>query len=434
MAALLLTGCGGAAADGDEGSRDADPTASGPQPLTIQGLPSPAGPESGEPNLAVGPDGVYLSWLERTGSDTHALRLSRWDGSQWSEPAEVMNRSDLFVNWADFPAVVAFDDGTLAAHWLEKSGPGTYSYDVRMALSRDGGLSWGPDIIPHRDGVEAEHGFVSLFPVDGRAGVVWLDGRETVNGSPMTLRFTTLAADGGLGPETLLDDSTCDCCQTSVAMTGAGPIVAYRDRSEGEVRDIYVTRRVDGEWTGGHPVHRDGWVIAACPVNGPSIAADGATVAVAWFTGAPVERADDAGTGAGPDGAASGAGRVLVAFSRDGGATFGEPVRVDEGGGMGRVDLLLLEDGSALVVWLERAEGSGRLMVRRVEDGTGPGPAMALVDTGAERSSGFPRMARTADGAVLFAWTDPGDPATVRTALGRLEGDSGRPTVAGEAP
>jgi hypothetical protein len=375
---------------------------------------SPAPVGSGEPNLAAGPDGVWLSWLERRDGGRHALRLSRWDGTSWSDPLDVMERGGLFVNWADFPASVSLGDGTLAAHWLERSGGGTYEYDVRLAISRDGGASWSEDVVPHyRSGVHAEHGFVSLFPADGGIGVVWLDGRETVRGEPMTLRFTTVTAAGEPGPEVLLDDSVCDCCQTSVAAAGDVLVVAYRGRTPGEVRDILVTRRVDGAWTAPRAVHDDGWVIAACPVNGPAVAADGDRVIAAWFTAA----------GRGEEG------QVLAAFSHDAGATFGPPVRVDQGRGMGRVGAVMLEGGEALVTWLERSDDAAEIRLRRVAPGPAgravPGPPATLAPTAAARASGFPVVARRGDD-VVFAWTEAGETPTVRTAVARLDdGDDG---------
>lgn len=411
-AVLTVIGCAGG-----DGAGGAEPAAR-PELGALDTLATPAAPFSGEPNLATGAGGVYLSWLERTETG-HALRFARWEGEGWSEPGTVMDRDDLFVNWADFPAMTVLDDGTLAAHWLEKSGPGTYSYDVRMALSSDGGDSWSEDVIPHRDGIEAEHGFVSLFPVDGEVGVAWLDGRETVAGKPMTLRFTTVAPDGELGPGVLLDASTCDCCQTGMAMTRAGPIVAYRDRTEEEVRDIAVVRRVDGEWTEPVTVHDDGWVIPGCPVNGPAIAAHDRRVAVAWFTGAPLS----AGAERGAVRQAGERGRVMASFSEDGGASFGDPVRIDDGEAMGRVHLALLDDGSALVTWLERVEGTAEVRVRHV-DPNGVGSATSVTGTHAERASGFPRMARSAD-RIFFAWTEPGEQPRVRTAVASLGGGLG---------
>ena len=46
---------------------------------------------------------------------------------------------DWFVNWADVPSVVRLANGTLAGHWLQKSGADTYAYDVRLAYSHDDG-------------------------------------------------------------------------------------------------------------------------------------------------------------------------------------------------------------------------------------------------------------------------------------------------------
>lgn len=405
---LVLPACG--PDDADSGQVAAADSAA--PPVLIEPLASPAGPGSAEPELAAGPDGFYLSWLERTGPDRHALRFARLGPDGWTAPRTVMERSGLFVNWADFPSLLVLEDGTLVAHWLEKSGSGTYAYDVRAAVSTDGGQTWGDDVIPHTDGLQAEHGFVSLFPVDGRAGAVWLDGRETVSGDPMTLRFATLGVDGA-SPDELLDESVCDCCQTSAAIAADGPVVVYRDRTEDEIRDIYAVRRVNGQWTEPRPVHEDGWVISACPVNGPAVAADGRRVVVAWFTGAP-------------------SARVQVAFSDDAGATFGPPVRVDDGEAQGRVDVVLLEDGTALASWLERAAGGGQaeIRLRRVSP-SGAGAVLRLADTSPERASGFPRMLKRGD-ELLFAWTQAGDPSQVRTAIGRLAGE-GVPEAAAAA-
>jgi hypothetical protein len=392
------------------GAGDPPPTTDVAGPPAVTAIPSPAPPNTAEPNLTAGPDGIYLTWLERRGGDRHALRFARWDGESWSEPGQVMERTGLFVNWADFPAMVVLDDGTMAAHWLEKSGERSYDYDVRLAISRDGGASWSEDVVPHhRSGVHAEHGFVSLFPAAGDIGVVWLDGRETVHGDPMTLRFTTVTAAGVTGDEVLLDDRVCDCCQTGVARTGDGLVVAYRGRTGDEVRDILVTRQVAGEWTEPRTVHDDGWVIPGCPVNGPSIAADGDRVVVAWFTGAPPGD------------------RVLAAISDDGGATFGPPLRVDEGQGMGRVAVVMLDDGAALVTWLERAEEGAEIRTRRV-DGDRVGPSAALAVTAAARAAGFPRVARRGD-QLLFAWTEAGETPAVRTAVAAA---AGGPARAGE--
>jgi hypothetical protein len=368
-----------------------------PPSLTVahEALPTPAGQGSGEPFLAAGPDGVYLSWLEPAAEGGHDFRLAHYDGKNWSDAATVAHGDRFFVNWADFPSVSVGTDGTLWSHWLQRSGEGTYAYGVRVARSRDRGVTWTDPWTPHDDASPTEHGFVSTAPLPGGMGFTWLDGRRYAAGPhgaatmEMTLRHRFASADGEAGPEMLVDGRVCDCCQTSTAITDRGPVVVYRDRSEAEIRDIYIARLVDGAWTEGAPVHEDGWEIAGCPVNGPAVVARGPDVAVAWFT-APEDVA-----------------RVKVAFSRDAGASFGPPIVVDDGNPAGRVDLLMTEDGAGLVTWIERTGGeAAEIRLREIQPDGSTSRSVTLSESTSQRASGFPRLAAAPDGSVLLAWTD----------------------------
>ncbi|MGH7482720.1 MAG: sialidase family protein [Longimicrobiales bacterium] len=384
-------------------------------PQAVEPLATPAGPGSQASNLFAAESGaIYLSWIEPTPAGTHALRFSVWQDSAWSSSRTIAEGEDWFVNWADFPSLIALPDGRLAAHWLERSGSGTYAYGVRIALSGDGGSTWTEPVVPHDDESQTEHGFVSLFPwTEGRLAAVWLDGRNmtgghgaaaagaTEEGGPaMTLRFAVLEGVNGaveVGPNVLLDGRTCDCCQTDAALTAAGPIVVYRDRAIGEVRDIDYRRYVDGEWSASQTVHPDGWVIPACPVNGPAVAADGEQAVVAWYT------------------AARDTPRVHVAFSADTARTFGPPVRIDDGSPVGRVDVAYVP-GGAFVVWLEEVEDGAEIRGRLVRPGDSlEGEAVTLAASSAARASGFPRIAVT-DERLFLTWTDPGEPSRVQVA------------------
>jgi hypothetical protein len=380
-----------------------------PARMSVRELETPAAAGSGEPNLARGPDGrALLSWIEPSGEGRHALRFaSRAQGEPWSEPRTIAEGSGWFVNWADFPALAALPDGALFAHWLARSGPGTYAYDVRVTVSRDGGRTWSDPVVPHRDGTRTEHGFVSLSPWSANAmGLVWLDGRKTAGAShgeqgpmaaEMSLMHGTIGSDGRLGGETMLDGRVCDCCQTDAARAGDATVVVYRDRSAREVRDVSVVRFAGGRWSEPQPLAADGWEINGCPVNGPAVAASGSQVVAAWFT-SPRDRS-----------------RVSVAFSTDAGATFGAPIVVDEGRPVGRVDVVMTGE-RALVSWLEQGKKGVELRVRHVAaDGT-RGVPLTVADTSAARSSGFPRLLETG-GEVLVAWRDAGEPPRVRTAV-----------------
>ncbi len=362
--------------------------------LQAESVAAPAGSGSGEPSLAATADGVVMTWQERVGAEVHAVRFAAWDGAGWTEPVTVAESTSFFVNWADFPSVHVGPDGVLWVHWLQRGREGGYDYGIRVAHSSDGGATWSEPWTPHEDGTPTEHGFVSAFPVDDAMGFVWLDGRKytapDAAAREMTVRFRTATADGATGPEELLDERACDCCQTDAVLTPSGVgVVAYRDRSPGEIRDIYVTRFVDGAWTEGRPVHRDGWEIGGCPVNGPAVAVAGDVLGVAWFTAAGNEP------------------RVKVAFSTDDGATFGAPAVVDDGNPSGRVDLVGLPDGAFLLTWLERIGGeSAEVRARLLHSDGSHEQSLAVAAASAARGTGFPRAAVAPDGSVFLAWTD----------------------------
>ena len=382
--------------------------------LIIRASDSPADGDSREPELNATQDGrIILSWVEKIGAKRYALRTSTRNGSGWSEAHTVAQGENWFVNWADFPSVIALQDGSLAAHWLVKSGSGTYAYNVNIARSKNGGKTWSKPIVPHRDNTQTEHGFVSLIPLpDGRLGAVWLDGRNMKDmkddgddhapaSESMTLRYAAIDRDGNLSDEAQLDERVCECCQTSAAVTSEGAIAVYRDRSQTEVRDIYSVKQVNGSWGAPQAVHADNWEINGCPVNGPAVAASDRRVVVAWFTG----------VGDAP--------HVKVAFSDDAAATFSAPIEIDDGAATGRVDVLLLPDSSALVCWMSGSAEGGAIKVRRVRSDGILGPPSVIAETDISRSSGFPRMVRLGDD-VHFAWTEFGKPSRVRTAIANI--------------
>lgn len=378
--------------------------------LTIRPSDSPAGVDSREPEITATADGrMILSWVAKMNGKRYALRFAVREGGKWSTARTAAEGDNWFVNWADFPSVIALSDGSLAAHWLVKSGAGTYAYNVHIARSKDGGATWSKPIVPHTDQTQTEHGFVSLLPLpDGRIGAVWVDGRNLKDvkeshdeGKPlpvsMTLRYAAIDAEGRISDEVELDDRICECCQTSAALTSAGAIAVYRDRSGSETRDIYAVSKAQGNWSKPQQVHADNWEINGCPVNGPSVAAEDRRVAVAWYTEAKESP------------------KVKVVFSTDAGATFSAPIEVDDGQALGRVDVVLLADGSALVCWMSGTSEGGAIKVRRAKPDGFLGPVSTVAETSISRSSGFPRLARLGD-EVHFAWTEFGKPFRIRTA------------------
>ncbi len=364
------------------------------QSQSIRSIPSPSKPTSAEPFLFTDSDStVYLSWIEKSEEKSN-LKFSFLDNNQWSEPMTIASGNSWFVNWADYPMIAA-NGQYLVAHFLDKSGESTYAYDVKLTTTADKGKTWSEPFILHDDKKQAEHGFVTLLPYGDNFFVTWLDGRNTVmegmegmdhheghHGS-MSLRAAIIDATGKKTNEWELDNKTCDCCQTTAAITTNGPVVIYRDRSDEEIRDMSIVRLIDGQWTAPKAIHNDNWKIAGCPVNGPRVAADGNNLVVAWFS------------------AATDTSHVNVIFSMDGGATFGNAIQIDEGSAIGRVDIVLIDEKSAMVSWME---GTMIKAAKVHADGTIE-PSITIATSSESRSSGFPQMTKSGN-QLIFAWTD----------------------------
>lgn len=369
-----------------------------------------------EPSLAAdGRGGHVLSWQARLGSGETALRLRAIDAAGVAAPVVEAGRGHgWFVNWADFPAVAVLDNGDWLAHWLQRSGPGRYAYDVRVTRSTDHGRNWSPAMLLHDDGTQSEHGFVGVAPWAGDGGVVvWLDGRHTAaaidaaasasgsaapsdghghaaSGGAMTLRGTALTREGK-HDEAELDARVCDCCQTDAARVGDAVLVVYRDRADDEVRDVSLAR-YDGErWSAPEALFSDGWRVSGCPVNGPAIAAQGQGVIAAAYSEAGGEPA------------------LRVRTSRDGGQRWLAPVVVAGADSRGRVDAGALADGSFLLVHLtERSDGIAMLRLDRLDARGQPLGSQVLAEGPAGRLHGFPRLAVSGD-RTLLAWTEVHD-------------------------
>ncbi len=378
---------------------------------TIRAVSSPAPAGSAEPRLAVSANGIAMSWFEPRPGGGHRLRCALRDEDHWSPSSTIAEGDSFFVNWADFPSLRWQGGHRWAAHWMWKRGSGTYAYDVRVAFSDDDGRSWSSPVTPHRDDTPTEHGFASLVVEPGGLRAFWLDGRnffgapeDAAPGPDMTIRTALIDSTRGLSDELELDARTCDCCATAAVATARGTVLAYRDRSPDEIRDIAVVRSEGGRWSAPLIVHADGWKIPGCPVNGPAMDARGDLVVLGWYT------------------AAAETARVLVAWSSDAGASFTPPVRIDGGNPAGRVAVAMLPDGDAQVAWLENGEKDASIQTRRVAaDGT-LGPTGIVVRTSPARASGFPQLVR--DGrSLVFAWTEAGKPSRIRLARMNLEAE-----------
>lgn len=373
----------------------------------VESVATPAGDNSSLPFLYSSDEKTLLSWVEKLGDSLTILKYTELVDGEWQKPQQIHQATDWFVNWADFPAI-AEQNGNLISHVLKKSSGGPYSYDVKLNLRPAGETQWKTDLALHTDETPTEHGFVSTLAYKDGFFTTWLDGRNTAedkngNRGAMTLRAAEISATGEIRNEIELDNRICDCCQTTAAITANGPVVMYRDRSEDEVRDMSIVRWENGSWTAPKTVYSDNWEIKGCPVNGPKAAVLGNTLVMSWFT------------------AANGTPKVQLIFSSDGGASFDTPIEVSQMNVLGRVDVLLLDDQTAIVSWMESNDGTAQFKAAKIHrDGT-QGKQFVISEMNASRQSGFPQMEMLND-KVYFAWTAAGNATSqVKTAFVPLD-------------
>ncbi len=359
-------------------------------PITSVDLPAPAGARTVGSSFTTGPDGtIWLTWVEAAeknlsapkpaagehhhgavapASEPNTLRFATYDAAakKWSAAGLIASRTDIPLSSADFPQLVIDGRGTLTAVWADGHG------GALMTSSSDRGATWSTPTPWAKEGIEVEKfSFVRL--ADGRVLAAWLDGRSrkgpATKAQPQQLYARIL---GDASSDVLVDPSVCDCCQTTLtAFPDGGALLAYRGRTEDEVRDIRTARFRGKEWDDPRPLNNDDWRIAACPINGPRLASAGGRVAVAWYTGADNDP------------------RVLASYSPDAGTRFLLPLRLDRGKPVGHVDTLILRDGAILATWLET---DGSLWLRRITPDFSADEPVALAPAGTISPKANPRL------------------------------------------
>ena len=371
----------------------AGPVPSTPR-LVVTAWELPPAKAAAQPDLSPAPDGtLLLSWVEGSHA-AQQLSSARFGHGRWQATQRIA-RGDYFGSSADAPHVRATPDGAVWAQWLRKTPAGGHALDVVLARSGDGGATWAEPVLVNLDGTPTEHGFGAMWPASaGGIGLAWLDGRATggEHGSGATMvRASRFSASLQRSDEIAVDARSCDCCQMDAATTRRGQVLVYRDRSPGDVRDIAIARLEGGKWDTPRIVYADGWVMKACPINGPAVATHEGTVAVAWYTGA------------------GGQGSVRLALSRDDGANFENATTLSRGPGViGNVDVAL-DAAAAWVLWRTESAAGGLLQLARVPLDGGPSQRIELARLKARgRGAGVPKLVASG-GSVYAVWTDLAD-------------------------
>jgi hypothetical protein len=361
----------------------------------VESIPNPSATGSLQASWSAAPDGSpLLSWIETQKDESYTLKYAVRKGSQWSEPRTIAAHRQFFRQPAELPEVIALSDGTLVAHWVEAPPEGSDAEFSYVSVSKDG-VKWTAPVMAHKDRGMVQHGLASIVASgDHEASIVWLEALQGED-APVTLKRTVVSAEGKVVKEEALDTDVCGCCPTSIVKTARGLLVAYRDHTPQDIRDISVLRFENGKWSAPKNINPDNWKLNACPTNAAAAAAKGDRVAIAWYTGAQNSP------------------REQIVFSSDGGTTFTKPVLLSTGRSFGYTSITL--DGpDAVVSWLEQSGGDARIVVRRISATGAPGPPIQVAQ-GSRKSLGYPRILQ-AGNDTWVAWADSTRDAKIQTA------------------
>lgn len=361
--------------------------------LKVTPIEFDAGENGRFPSLSAAGNGtLHLCWFAPGSEQGETLlQHSVWRGEAWELSTSPAFGSDWLVNWADFAKYQEDAQGNAVACWQNFSDD-KRGYGVARSLRTKADGTWSAAASLHLDRTAVEHGFVAFAALGaGRFFATWL--QSTAAGPPTNLRYTIVNVDGTPSEEFVLDDLVCDCCSTAaIALPSGEVVVAYRNRSEDEVRDLRVVRGNPADpssWTEPTAVDKEGWKTQSCPVNGPALANDGNFISLVFYT----------------EGSA-GNQQVKYLSSKDGGKSFGLPLPIAGGKTcLGRVAVAQLPAGGpAIVAWLEQSEGTAHWVACAIPRSGKPSAVVPIAEVSGSRADGFLQLVASSD-AVFAAWT-----------------------------
>lgn len=351
---------------------------------------------------------VHVTWMEE---DAHGrvVRYAHTEPSDGplSSPATV-NGHDEVPYWRQEAPAFDVQGKHIYIAWAKMPAQGPadkpFANELRLSHSVDQGQTFLPSARINDDHEPVLHSFDSIrIDRDGALHVAWIDGRA---GKKDPGTFVSRSTDHGATFEhnKKIDDDTCVCCRTSLAIAPDGTIYLAWRKVFGDIRETVVARSFDGGATFSEPVivGHDRWAYPSCPHRPASVGVDGdGRVYVIWYTEGEDETpavyfaySDDRAQtfsakrqlnhskGTFPDHpqlAVDGRGRVaaiweelspvrrevVVSYSVDRGLTFSTPLKVNDKKGE-TPTVAVNNAGQFVLAWKEHAMPNHRIVLQRV--------------------------------------------------------------------
>lgn len=267
----------------------------------------PSGAQQGGARIALDRSGtIYVAWTDFRSNGDGDIYLSKStdDGATFSPNMPVYTGGAVPSGMQRGVAMAIDSIGGIHMVWMEMKRSNLP--DLRYIRSTDGGATFSaPMYIGGPAGVSAQD-FPSMgIDANNIIYVAWVDDRESRGGKKGTTQiYFTRSSDRGLSFSVPTRASnmpggvggSCECCNTSMAVSSDGHIyISFRSNIDNR-RDIFMARSLNGgeSFDAAIPVASERWILLACPMTGSAIVLDEEETAhIAWRDSRPSSQGKD---------------------------------------------------------------------------------------------------------------------------------------------
>lgn len=363
----------------------------------------PASAQQIAPKVGVAPDGtVYAIWTDMRGGGSGQVFLAKSTdhGTSFTASRQVTNATGLQAGMQRGPQIAVDRMGVVHLLWEQKNELNKIT--ARYARSTDGGATFSTPLAIAADSGLHNQDFPSIaVDSSGNPCASWIDSRDVENGNAKHPQlYVVRSTNGGVSfnmpvrATNIPDAGTCECCNTSIAVSPAGNIfVSFRSNFSNN-RDIHIARSLDGGTTFSIvKAASESWVIDGCPMTGSSIAVDrNENAYVAWRDSRP---------------SANGKDYIYYTMLRRSDSVCLRDRRICSTPSQSNYpSLAITPDGGVLCAFQDNRNDGADIYYTYSPDGTVFSPEMKLThETGTSRQE-LPAVAIGPDGTRYIVWQD----------------------------
>ena len=235
---------------------------------------------------------IVLSWTRNLNDSNSVIcfAVSIDNGKTFGTATEIPASHNVNPHAENMPKLIYKPSGELIAAWgaSNPNPKNPYAGLVYFAQSFNYGKTWSEarPLVSNPQSFDQRYFDVALLP-NGEAAIIWLDNRKKNGQEGSSIYFASTSGKNGFQHETLIGESCCECCRTSLFIDSKANIhVAYRGIINDSIRDmVHVVSMDQGKsFSTAQRLSKDDWVITGCPHTGPTMIENKYGLHFAWYT------------------------------------------------------------------------------------------------------------------------------------------------------